>query len=169
MKRYLLALFISILAGCASSGPVVDAPRLGELRRGETALSDVIGRFGRPSVLSRNMDGSQTAAYMHVEGRSDAAAFVMLMSALAGNTHANVSSVIFQFDTKGLLLDYKTTERAGAERPSVASAETGPAASPERQSTRAAKPARSANRPPTVDASNPWAIQLHPSGYRENR
>ncbi|MGZ5150578.1 MAG: hypothetical protein ACXWI6_11020, partial [Burkholderiales bacterium] len=68
MKFYLLAAFSLMLIGCASSGPKIDASRLSEIRKGETTIAEIISRFGRPTILSKNMSGTQTAAYMYAEG-----------------------------------------------------------------------------------------------------
>jgi hypothetical protein len=176
MRLYLLAALTLALIGCASSGPKIDAPRLSEVRKGETTVTDIVREFGRPSVLSKNMDGTQTAAYMHVEGRSDAGAFGSLITALAGNQNANVDSVIFYFDVKGVLSDYKTTQAnartpapANAEKPALATGEkTTPASAEKTPHTTANKPTQ-ADRKSTPGDSNPWTIQLYPSGYRENR
>ena len=171
MKLYLLAALTLALIGCASSGPKFDAPRLTEVRNGETTIADMITRYGRPSVLSKNMDGTQTAAYMYVAGRSDAGSFVSLMGALAGNADANVDSAIFYFDSKGVLSGYKTTQ-AKAKAPELAQAEQ---ATPSSAPTAANRPTQAADKPPRTERkasapdSNPWTIQLYPSGYRENR
>lgn len=160
MRLYLLAALSLTLMGCAGSAPKIDAPRLSEVRKGETTVTEMVSRFGRPSVLSKNIDGTQTAAYMHVEGRSDAAAFVLLMAALAGNADANVDSVIFYFDVKGVLSGYKTTQ-ANAKKPALASVEKATSTNPD-------KPTQAVKKSSPAD-SNPWTIQLYPSGYRENR
>jgi hypothetical protein len=160
MRFYLLAAFSLMLIGCASSGPKIDTSRLNEVRTGETTIAEVISRFGRPSILSKNMSGTQTAAYMYAEGRSDATAFVLLVGALTGTANANVDSVVFHFDVNGVLTDYKTTQ-ANAEKPALATAENA-------TQTSTSKPTPT-DRKSVPKSSNPWAIQLYPSGYKENR
>ena len=170
MKRHLLAVLIVALTGCASSAPKIDTSRLTQIRKGETKVADVVGRFGRPSVLSKNMDGTQTAVYVHAEGLFGATAFVPLIGALAGSADANVDSVIFQFDIRGVLVDYRITE-SKAPAPAVASAGKPPSinAGPAVQ-TETRKPAQSAARKVPAEESNPWVIRgWSPSGWRENR
>jgi hypothetical protein len=176
MRLCLLAAFSLTLIGCASSVPRIDASRLNELKRGETTITEVVGRFGRPSILSKNIDGTQTAAYMHAEGRSDAASFVPLVTALVGKTEANVESVIFNFDVKGVLSDYRSTHvktktpaLAKAETAVQTNAETTTPTKPETAAlTNAGKPTQP-NKKASSGNSDPWLIQLHPSGYVENR
>jgi hypothetical protein len=174
MRLYLLAALGLALIGCASSGPKIDAPRLSEMRKGQTTISEIVREFGRPSILSKNIDGTQTAAYMHVEGRSDAAAFVSLTTTLVGNTDANVDSVIFYFDDKGVLSDYRTTHakarnpvQANAEKTqtnTTTSTQTNITTSTPSKTTTSAQTGKKA-----AGDSNPWTIQLYPSGYRDNR
>jgi hypothetical protein len=175
MRLHLLAALSLMLIGCASSGPKIDEARLTEVRKGETTIADVVSRFGRPSILSKNMNGTQTAVYMHAGGRSDAAAFVPLMAALVGNADANVDSVIFYFDVKGVLSDYKTTqaqarmsEPAEAERAMQANTNNPAPTDPANPTQTVTKKTAQTDKKPAGD-SNPWTIQLYPSGYRENR
>jgi outer membrane protein assembly factor BamE (lipoprotein component of BamABCDE complex) len=168
MKTYVLAISMVMLIGCASSGPKIDAPRLAEIRKGETTVDQVVAQFGRPNVLSKNMDGTQTAAYVYVEGRSDAGAFVPMLSALAGKADADVDSVIFHFDRKGVLRDYKTTQAKPRQAaPATANTVAAPAGETPSQANTARAPQSDKMR--AAPDPSPWTIQLYPSGYRENR
>ena len=125
MRTVLLATVMLALCGCASTGTSttskkIDAAQLHEVRKGQSTFADILKRFGRPNVLSRNWDGTQTAAYANTEGRSDIAALFPLVGTLAAGTGGD--SVIFYFDTGGVLTDYKMTQstvtqsaQAGAE------------------------------------------------------
>lgn len=171
MRLYLLAALSLAPIGCATSGPAIDAPRLSEIRKGETTVVDVVSRFGRPSILSKNMDGTQTAAYMYAKEGAGATAFVPLMIALAGKADADVDSVIFYFDGKGVLSDYRTTQ-ARARIPAAADAETTtqpPANTPTQITTQSPTDKPTQARKKSSGSDNPWTIQLYPSGYRENR
>jgi hypothetical protein len=129
----LAAALVLALAGCANTGPKIEAAQLSDLREGKTTVAEVIKRFGRPSVLSKNMDGTQTAAYMWAEDRSSAAALVPLVSALAGKADADVDAVVFRFDTNGVLTGFSTTQAGGDEpltAPAQAAAQPSQAALP---------------------------------------
>ena len=190
MKLCVPAVLTLLLLGCASNQTRIDASQLAELEKGRTTVAEVVGRFGRPTVLSRNMDGTQTAAYMQAEGRSDASGFVPLMTAIATDRDASVASVTFYFDDKGVLTSYRTTQ----PREPVPTAQTtpipqnaAPTADQPPQASRdsstpkpvssAAKPTPAAASAPRAEAKSapptptpsPWTIQLNPSGYRENR
>jgi hypothetical protein len=170
MRIYLLAALVLTLTGCASGGPRIEAAQLSQLQKGETTVTEVIKRFGRPSILSKNMDGTQTAAYLHAEDRSDVAAMVPLMGALAGKADADVDSVIFSFDTKGILRDYKTTE---SRRGTPVAVDAGKPM----QGERATQAGSMQPEPPTqqekkaaAPAPKPWTIQTwQPSRQVENR
>ncbi|MGZ5116990.1 MAG: hypothetical protein ACXWCY_04235 [Burkholderiales bacterium] len=60
--------------------------------------------------------------------------------------------------------DYKTTQ-ANAEKPALATAEN---AAQTITSTSTSKPIAT-DKKSVPKSSNPWAIQLYPSGYKENR
>ena len=102
-------------------------------------------RFGKPSFNSDNLDGTRTLAYLQEGTRSNAAAMVSMIGAVAGGagSTANVNSIIFRFDDKGLLSSYeKTSESQPAMTASsaVAPAATGSAPA----STSSASPAQPA-------------------------
>jgi hypothetical protein len=172
------------LFGCASTQTRIEPAQLAALERGKTTVADVMGRFGRPTVMSKNMDGSQTAAYMQAAGRSEMSGFVPLMTSIVTEREASVASVTFYFDANGVLTSYRTTEPREAAPQSASATPDAPAA----QSPQAARDASSSQ--PVTDAAgaaqrpaspkraeaksgpldpSPWTIQLNPSGYRENR
>jgi hypothetical protein len=105
------AALIIALAGCASSGPTISTAQLAELQKGRTTADEVLRRFGKPSFNSDNLDGTRTLAYLQEGTRSNAAAMVSMIGAVAGGagSTANVNSVIFRFDDKGLLSSYEKT------------------------------------------------------------
>jgi hypothetical protein len=175
MKVSLAVILSLLLFGCASTQIRIEASQLAELEKGRTTVTDVMGRFGRPTVLSKNMDGSQTAAYMQAAGRSNASGYVPLMAAIVSNSEPSVASVTFYFDSKGVLTQYKTTQpREVAEvAPASATSQSTAAAPPSSAAGNAASPAQTAAKPKATQArsssGDPWKIELHPSGYRENR
>jgi hypothetical protein len=99
MKILTALLLTASLAGCAGSGLKFDPGQLGTLQRGQTTASEIYQRFGRPDLLSRNMDGSQTAVYLHADE--------------AGTGSA---TTILSMDEKGTLREYKTTTRASGSK-----------------------------------------------------
>lgn len=142
MKIYLLAIAVLALSGCASSGTKIDAAQLEEVRRGQTTVTDIVRRFGRPNFLSKNWDGTQTAAYARSEGRSDAGTLLPLMGAVVAGADTSVDSVIFYFDASGVLTDYKTTQAAATTSArATATAEPAQAGSYAPAPTRINKPA----------------------------
>jgi len=112
MKNCLIAALSLALIACAGSSPRIDPARLNELQKGQTTVADVVRQFGRPSVLSRNPGGTQTAIYLQSDGQSGTTTMVPLVSTVP------VNSVTFYFDTNGVLTDYKTTQ-ANANKPAL--------------------------------------------------
>src|SRR3954454_16856755 len=120
------------LFGCASTQTRIEPIQLAALERGKTTVADVMGRFGRPTVMSKNMDGSQTAAYMQGAGRSEMSGFVPLMRSIVTDREASVASVTFYFDANGVLTSYRTSQPREAESQNASATPAGPAApSPE--------------------------------------
>ena len=172
------------LFGCASTQTRIEPSQLAALERGKTTVADVMRRYGRPTVMSKNMDGSQTAAYMQAAGRSEMSAFVPLMTSIVTDREASVASVTFYFDANGVLTSYRTSQPREAESHSASATSDGPAAqSPQaarndassQPATNAAGAAQRPASPKQTEAKSgpldpsPWTIQLNPSGYRENR
>lgn len=177
----LVALF---LCGCAGTQTRIEPSQLAELEKGRTTVADVTSRFGRPTVMSKNMDGSQTAAYMQAEGRSEASGFMPLMTSIVTDREASVASVTFYFDANGVLTGYRTAQprEVAPQNASVIPAAPAPQspqaardAASSQPVTNAAGPAQTPASPQRAEANSgptkpdPWTIQFNPSGYRENR
>ncbi len=126
MKTLLTAALAALLLGCASSGPKIEATKLDELRKGKTTAAEIYKQFGRPNFLSKNMDGSQTAVFVHAEGAgANVAPFIGALS-------ASTETVTFNFDPAGVLTDYKYSPpvevRTSAEPAAKSAAPVTPAA-----------------------------------------
>ena len=118
MKTILLAVIVLVLHGCATTSTKIEPQKLQELRKGQTTAATVYQQFGRPDFLSRNMDGSQTAFYIHTQKPADATPVIGALS-------ASSETVTFYFDAAGLLSDFKYSP-AGATSPTAVT----PAAKP---------------------------------------
>lgn len=145
MKTWLTAIALAFLFGCSTSGPKINPAQLTELRIGQTTATEIYQQFGRPSFLSRNTDGTQTAVYVRNE---DGSAGGMLGS-LSGATE----TVTMSFDSKGLLSSYKYSPPASArttgETRSVTEAPAKPAST---SSAAGAAPASAAATAPAAAA-----------------
>lgn len=108
MMRHLLPILSGVmLTACVATTPRIEPGRLGEVHKGKTTIDHVTSRFGTPSLVSRNPDGTQFATYFHAEPGADPKAVVPLVAGVPRD------SVTFHFDTKGLLTEVKTTSRTG--------------------------------------------------------
>lgn len=168
MKHVLTALFLgTTLSACVATTPPIEESRLREVRSGSTAYADVVRRFGTPSLVSRNPDGTSFATYIPAEPGGSPKEIVPLVAGVYRD------SVTFHFDTKGLLTDVKATSRTGAQGtlvqqdrvPLAASGQAGPAASVASSPTAASPSAPAAK-------SGAWLWRLPdwlPAAPRENR
>ena len=159
MRLCLSALLTLGLVACAADASKIEETTVNDMRQGQTTLAQVVGRFGRPSILSHNIDGTQTAAYVHGDPQSGSPAVIPLIAALAGKSSANVDSIIFSFDAAGILSDYKQT-RVQAPAP------VSPVGRPSTMVSHD-KPAKALKQTPSD--SDLWNIRLEASGQRENR
>jgi hypothetical protein len=147
-----------VLCGCVATTPRIDAGRLDEVRRGRTSYAEIVQRFGTPSLVSRNPDGTQFATYVHAEPGADPKAVVPLVAGVMRD------SVTFHFDARGMLTDVKTTARAESPSSPPPAAADGAAAS----GTPPAAAAPGSDRP----KSGGWLWRLPdwlPAAPRENR
>ena len=161
MKSLLLVLTVAALSACVATTPRIDAERLGEVQRAKTTVQEVVKRFGTPSIVSRNPDGTQFATYVHAAPDADPKAIVPLVAGVMRD------SVTFHFDTRGLLTDVKTTSRTGAELPATQPIASNPE-QPSATSTPAASPAPTAGR--AQPSKRTWKLpEWLPAKSRENR
>jgi len=163
MRTVLFMAVILALGGCTSSGTKIEAVQLEQVRKGQTTVADIVRRFGRPNFLSKNWDGTQTAAYANADGRSDAAALLPLMGAVAGGS--GTDSVIFYFDASGILTDYKTTQTAATKAAQASIAEPAQTSSGAPAPTASNKPA--SPRPATPQRQDGLPFWLPPSETRD--
>jgi outer membrane protein assembly factor BamE (lipoprotein component of BamABCDE complex) len=108
----LAALSIAIvLGGCGTdSGTKVDSSQLTKFTVGQTTYDQVTASLGRPSTLQTRSDGSRTAAYSHLSASPRAATFIPIVGAFAGGADVHSETVVFQFDRRGVLTDYTTSQ-----------------------------------------------------------
>src|SRR5215218_7662244 len=108
MKPASVIFLTAILAACAASSPRIDPARMSALKAGQTTFEDVVRQFGRPSVVSSNVDGTKSAIYLYDKPGETGTTMVPLLST------SPADSTTFYFDPKGVLTDYKNkeTERA---------------------------------------------------------
>ncbi len=106
MRLFVFALLLA-LAGCLSTGNRVETNRLTEITKGKSTIDDVIGRFGKPTSSVKFPNGEQTLVYLNKIAQPDAATFIPLIGTFVGSVDNTTHSVIFEFDAKGVLTDYK--------------------------------------------------------------
>ncbi len=158
MKISLIAALSLALAACAGTTARIEPARLSQVQKGQTTVAEIVREFGRPSVLSRNPDGTQSALYVYNNGTSGGTTIVPLVATVPRD------SVTFYFDTNGVLTDLKTTQ-ADAGKPAPAETKAAPAETKAAPAD-AGKPAQTvASRPqPAADKAAPATANKPPQG-----
>ena len=64
MRTFLLAVLALVITGCASTGPLISNAQLNEFEKGKTTRDVIVGRFGKPSFHSDNLNSTITSAYL---------------------------------------------------------------------------------------------------------
>ena len=166
MKTLLMAAVSLALIACAGSSPRIDPARISALQKGQTTVDEVVRQFGRPSLISRNPDGTQSATYLYgAEGQAGTTMVPLLSSSPADST-------TFYFDTRGVLTDYKIKEADRSAPAPAAQAAAAAAAQPvstqaSSDKTAPAKPATAqapAKKPLPPNVTDRW-----PGSTTENR
>jgi hypothetical protein len=160
MKLFFIITVTAILIGCAASTARIDPARVSALKKGQTTVDEVTRQFGRPSVISRNPDGTQSAIYFFGrEGESGTTMVPLIGSAPADST-------TFYFDTRGVLTDFKTkeAERAAPVPATAAATPSGTQASSDQSAPAKASPAQTARKPLPPNVTDRW-----PGSTTENR
>src|SRR5258706_10795487 len=165
MKTCLIAVLSLVLAACAGSTPRIDPARIAALKPGQTTIDEVVRQFVRPSVISRNLDGTQSATYMYGAEGSTGTTMVPLLA------NTSTDSTTFYFDTKGVLTDYKNheSERAAPAPAAVATpAATAQPATSQASSGKTA-PAKATAQPTAQKPPPPNVTDRWPASTTENR
>lgn len=110
MRRIVLAFILTGLAGCMSGGVRIAPDQLNALKRGETTEEQVIVLLGRPNVNTTRSDGTRIMTYSHYNARPDAAAFIPFIGPMVGGAEMNSNTLMLQFDARGKLIDYTTSQ-----------------------------------------------------------
>jgi outer membrane protein assembly factor BamE (lipoprotein component of BamABCDE complex) len=155
MKIWLIAALSLLLMACAGTTARIEPARLKEVQKGHTTVTEIVSQFGRPSVLSRNPDGTQTALYVYNDGQSSGTNIVPLIASTPRD------AVTFYFDTNGVLTDMKSTQaNANAPAPAVtrvepATAKSAPAEPNKSTPAASGKPAPNTEKPASSDK---WSL-----------
>lgn len=163
MKRLLTAwALLMLLSACVATTQRIEEARLKEVHAGTTSYQEIVKHFGKPSLLSKNPDGTSFATYVYADPEAKGNTIVPLVAGV------HRDSVTFHFDARGLLSDVKTTSRSGAEGRPLPEVAESPAV--------ASQPGAASRSPAAVSAapekSRGWIWRLPdwlPAAPRENR
>jgi len=102
MRRLMLGLMIAALATSAMADPSpIDVAA--QFQIGVATPEDVIAKLGPPMTVLKNSDGTEMLTYVRSASHVKAASFIPLVGLFAGGAVSHSSSLVFMFDTKGLL------------------------------------------------------------------
>lgn len=99
MRSFIALATAGLLAACTTYGKPISSDEVSRIEEGRTTKQELVGRFGKPIVNTRNSDGSEILgwAYAHV--------------GFAGSSYTN-SSLTVTFAPDGTVQSYTTTNIA---------------------------------------------------------
>lgn len=100
---------ILALTGCASVGTPIDKAHVAEVERGKTTYSDVVAKFGKPTVVSTSDTGEKIVIYSYAHAQVKGATFIPIVGLFAGGMDTTADTVTFTFDKNDVLLTKSTT------------------------------------------------------------
>jgi outer membrane protein assembly factor BamE (lipoprotein component of BamABCDE complex) len=103
MKRFVIAVAVLALSGCATSGVRVTDGQLQQFHAGQTTKQQVIAALGEPTGTMRNADGTTTLTYTYVESSVKPTSFIPFVGLFAGGMNTHSTGVTLDFDKDGVL------------------------------------------------------------------
>jgi hypothetical protein len=115
MKRMRAVIVLcSAMAACVSAGIDVKPEQLSNFKRGFSTLEDVVAVLGSPTVQTTLRDGSTVLIYSFITSRPHPESFIPLIGPLFGGADTRSSTVVFEFDENGILMNERRTTSSGA-------------------------------------------------------
>ncbi|MEO5332300.1 MAG: hypothetical protein H7839_09780 [Magnetococcus sp. YQC-5] len=112
MNRIILGLIACVLtlSGCANT-PVkkISAEQLSQFKEGKTTYNEVVTLLGQPTSVDNNSDGSKVVQYFSQQINIDGTTYIPFVNMFARGGDVATENVIFQFDTKGVLMKYSSS------------------------------------------------------------
>jgi outer membrane protein assembly factor BamE (lipoprotein component of BamABCDE complex) len=105
MRRATTVALAALLYGCAATGVRVTEDQAAALKPGATTESEVVQRFGPPTMRMRQADGTLLLIYSHAEAQVRPATFIPLIGGLVGGSDVRSTTVTLRFDGNGRLID----------------------------------------------------------------
>lgn len=96
-------------AGCVSSGTKVTGDQLAQFKDGTTTEAQIVAKLGPPNSASTSTDGSKTDIYVHIAASANAASYIPVVGLFAGGAKGTNDSVVFNFDSKGVLKSHSSS------------------------------------------------------------
>lgn len=110
MHRVLVICFAGLLVGCAASGVKVTEEQAQSFKVGVSTYSDVLASLGPPTSSTLASNGTRTAVYTYAAVRAQAQNFIPYIGGLVAGYDTQSSSVVFNFDARGVLASTTATE-----------------------------------------------------------
>jgi len=125
MKRIAFILVILLITACATTtGQVVEIKDTAAFIKGKTTYNEVVSRFGEPSSMTINSDGTRIITYTHIDTQPNPTDYVLptiggVVGAVvpyagivtgmiphSSSATAETTNVTLTFDQKLILIDY---------------------------------------------------------------
>jgi hypothetical protein len=100
----ILALCVTSLTGCISSGTYVDEAQVTQFKKGETTIQQVEQALGAPSNRSIMPNGDIAIGYGYMESNTRPASFIPIVGAFVGGADSRMTLASFVFNSEGVLI-----------------------------------------------------------------
>lgn len=107
---FFVVLCFICLVGCSSTGTEIKHEQLSTIQKGVTTCSQIESKFGKPTTITNNGDGSMQYFYMYTNTQIRATTLIPYVGMLAGGADTKSDTASFTFDKNGVLTDYTSSQ-----------------------------------------------------------
>ncbi len=111
-----MALCLLATACTETTGKLVSSNDASQFTPGVSTVNDVEAKLGPPSQARTNSDGTTSLEYDYTHLQTNAATYIPIVGAFAGQTNVNQSTTIFLFAADNTLKSYSTSIGGNAEK-----------------------------------------------------
>lgn len=119
MRHFAITASLAILVSAcgAASGVKIESSDLPSIRKGSTAKSDLIRKYGPPTEKSIDSDGKETIAWNHNHYKTDVATFIPFVGPFLASGASENTTLRVVIDNSDLVEDYSYSSGASTTKP----------------------------------------------------
>jgi SmpA / OmlA family len=108
MRRGVILLLLTVLAGCYAVGTKVSEDQLLTLEKGRTTYEQMVQALGKPNTVTLRDDGTRQAVYTYTQTQLRAQNFIPILAAFTQGADTEQTSVVLEFDSQARLVSYSS-------------------------------------------------------------